>query len=89
MLLFPRVSCYDLEFFKQLRVGYLWRAGVFTIDPNRRRAAVGVTDAEVIEVDGVGARSATAEDDAMLAKRAGGVGTEADDAMLPSVRWIV
>ena len=60
-------------------------AGVFAVGPERGRAAVGVTDAEVVEVDRERTRLAAGEDDAVLAQGAGRGAGEADDAMLPDV----
>ncbi len=85
----PHIDSKDLDVVEYVCIGDLLCASIFFIGPDRRGTAVGVAEPEVIEVDDVGAWGAAAEDDAMLAERAGGVGAESNDAMLPSVRGIV
>ena len=62
---------------------------ILALFPDRRRVAIRVAEAEVVEIDGVGARGASAENESMLADRTRGVGAEADAAMLPLVSRIV
>ena len=80
---FRDVDGADLDVLEKLIRFELAGAGVLAVGPQRCRAAVGVADAEVVEIDGERAGSAAGEDDAVLAQRTGRGAGEADDAMLP------
>lgn len=73
----------NLEVFELLGRCELAGAGVFAVGPQGGCAAVGVADAEVVEVDRERTRLASGEDDAVLAQGARRGAGEVDDAMLP------
>ena len=62
---FGHIHGADFEVFEQLRVLDLLRLRILAARPNRRGAAVGVADAEVVEIDFVGAGLGSFENDRM------------------------
>ena len=73
----------DLEVFEKLVRLEGSGARVLAAGPERRGAAVGLADAEVVEIDGERARGAAGEDDAVFAERSRRSAGETHDAMLP------
>ena len=73
----------NLQVGKQVACGRFASAGVFAAGPKWSGAAIGVADAEVVEIDRERAGRAASEDDAVLSQRTGCGAAEADDAVFP------
>lgn len=64
-------------------------ACVLGMGKNRREAAIGTTDPQVVDIDPVGAGLASAEDQRVLGQRSGREAAQADRAMLPHTRTVL
>ena len=81
-----RSHCADADIRETLRVTCFVTARITATGPDRRGAAVGVAEAQVVEINLEGAGLAAFENEAVVRKNARCAAAQADDPMFPHSR---